>query len=172
MNWTLDNLGADGFFGPKALARAGDGQDWWGRMPMYYALRDHYEATHDERVIHALTKWFHLRGATIANNPPTHWGRARIGDTLDCVHWLYRQMRERSLLPLSDALAEAAYPLAEIYTNNLFMTYDGGRDFQIKHNVNVQQDMKMPVIYSVRSRSAYDRASYMIGANHTFRQHG
>ena len=169
LDWMLNHQGADGFLGPVQLASAGDGQNMWGRAPMLYALKDYYEATGDARVLPALTNFFHWEANNLATSPLISWARSRAGDIIDVVHWLYNRTGEASLLAHSDALRNAAYPLTAIYTNGSFFA---NNDFQTKHNVNVQQDIKMPAINSVRTDRDDDRNAFMAGRNHLFHQHG
>jgi hypothetical protein len=142
----------------------------WARVPMLYALRDYYVATGDPRVLPALTNFFHWEENNLATSPLTSWAQSRVGDLIDVVHWLYNRTGEASLLAHSDALRGAAYPLTSIYTNNGF--FANNSDIQPKHNVNVQQDIKMPAIISVRTNQDADRNAFMAGRDNLFHQHG
>lgn len=164
IDWSLNNQTKTGFFGPPR------NDDWWPRMPMLYAIRDYYEATNDERVIPFMTKYFEYQYATIDSKPLRDWGKSRAGDNIEIVLWLYNRTGDAFLLELSDKLKNQAYNWTNIFTYNKFM--DFGADFQPKHNVNVPQAMKMPAIYSQKSKNQADIDAYRIGREHLMCDHG
>ena len=164
IDWSLNNQTRNGFFGPSGNT------DWWARMPMLYAIRDYYDATGDDRVIPFLTNYFRYQHATIDSKPLSSWGKSRAGDNIELVFWLYNRTGDSFLLDLADKLKNQAFPWTYIFTHNKFM--DFGADFQPKHNVNVPQAMKMPVIYSQKSKNQADIDAYRKGREHLMRDHG
>ena len=164
IDWSLNNQTRIGFFGPQG------NDDWWPRMPMLYAIRDYYEATNDERVIPFLTKYFIYQYDMINSKPLRDWGKSRAGDNIEIVFWLYNRTGDDFLLELADRLKNRAYDWTYIFTNNRFM--DFGADFQPKHNVNIPQAMKMPVIYSQKSNNQTDIDAYRKGREHLMCDHG
>ena len=164
IDWSVDTQLRTGFFGPAGNT------DWWARMPMLYAIRDYYEATHDERIIPFFTKYFQYQNSNIDGRPLSSWGRSRAADNIDIVFWLYNRTGDAFLLELADKLHGQAYNWTDIFTNNKFNYF--GTDFQPKHNVNVPQAMKMPVVYYQKSHAPEDKAAYRAGYEHLMRDHG
>jgi regulation of enolase protein 1 (concanavalin A-like superfamily) len=164
MDWLLNNQRPDGSIGPAS------NDDWWPRMIATYALKDYYEATADSRVIPVLTNYFNYMRTNLPGRPLKEWGKARAGDQLDVVLWLYNRTNDANLLTLADLIKQQAYDWKDIFTNNEFMSY--GADIHTKHNVNVTQAMKLPAVYYQRSNSPADRDALSLGLDHLMREHG
>ena len=164
IDWLLDHQRADGFLGPAA------NEDWWPRMLATYALKDYYEATGDARVPVVLDRYFHYMGEHLAQHPLNEWGKARAGDEMEVALWLYNRNGDTNLLSLVRELREQAYDWTGIFTSNRFMLY--GKDFQPKHNVNVQQALKFPPVYHQLSGRPDDDAALALGLDNLMREHG
>ena len=164
IDWSLNNQQPNGFFGPV------NNKDWWARIPMLYAIRDYYEATNDTRVIPFFSKYFQYQNQKIDSERLSSWGRSRAGDNIELVFWLYNRTGDDFLLTLADKLKNQAYDWTDIFTNNRFMAFE--EDFQPKHNVNVPQASKMPVVYYQKSKNEADKEAYYIGREHLMCDHG
>ncbi len=164
MEWLLTHQGADGFLGPTA------NNDWWPRMVATYALMDYYEATADVRVPTVLSNYFRYMRANLPARPLVDWGKARAGDEMAVALWLYNRNGDTNLLGLVNLLRQQAYDWPGIFTSNNFVLY--GTDFQPKHNVNVEQALKMPVVYYQLSGQASDRHALSLGIDHLMRENG
>jgi hypothetical protein len=162
MDWLLDHQGADGYIGPAS------NDDWWPRMIATYALKDYYEATGDSRVPAVLDNYFHYMEANLPSRPLSDWGRARAGDEMDVALWLYNRNGDTNLLALVDLLRQQAYDWPGIYTSNNFVLY--GKDFQPKHNVNVEEGLKMPAVYYQVSHQAGDKSAVWLGIDNLMRE--
>jgi hypothetical protein len=162
MDWLLDHQGEDGYIGPAS------NDDWWPRMLATYALKDYYEATGDSRVPGVLDDYFHYMLANLPSRPLSDWGRARAGDEMDVALWLYNRNGDTNLLALVDLLRQQAYDWPGIYTSNNFVLY--GKDFQPKHNVNVEEGLKMPAVYYQVSHQAKDKKAVWLGIDNLMRE--
>jgi PA14 domain-containing protein/concanavalin A-like lectin/glucanase superfamily protein/glycosyl hydrolase family 127 (putative beta-L-arabinofuranosidase)/glycosyl hydrolase family 2/beta-L-arabinofuranosidase (glycosyl hydrolase family 127)/3-keto-disaccharide hydrolase/putative Ig domain-containing protein len=163
MDWILDHQGPDGYIGPAS------NNDWWPRMIATYALKDYYEATADARVPSVLSNYFRYMRANLISRPLQDWGKARAGDEMDVALWLYNRNGDTNLLSLVNLLRQQAYDWPGIMTSNNFMLF--GTDFQPKHNVNVEQALKMPMIYYQLSQQASDEQAMGFGLDHLMHEH-
>ncbi len=163
MDWLLTNQGPDGYIGPAS------NNDWWPRMIATYALKDYYEATADARVPNVLSNYFRYMRLNLPARPLSDWGKARAGDEMDVALWLFNRNGDTNLLTLVNLLRQQAYDWPGIMTSNNFMLY--GTDFQPKHNVNVEQALKMPVVYYQVSKQASDRNALSLGIGNLMREH-
>lgn len=165
IEWAIANQRPSGYFGPltKAEQQAGrllaiqgtQGEDWWPRMVMLKVMQQHYQATHDSRVIPFLTKYFRYQLANLPATPLgqwSEWSTVRGGDNLLVVYWLYRQTNEPFLRDLGELLYQQTTP---------WITYLGNRDWVMaaaanqtgahwmdRHGVNVAMGLKLPVVYA------------------------
>ncbi len=162
MDWLLDHQGADGYIGPVS------NNDWWPRMIATYALKDYYEATADPRVPNVLSNYFRYMRLNLLSRPLSDWGKARAGDEMDVALWLYNRNGDTNLLNLVSLLDQQAYDWTEIMSSNNFMLY--GTDFQPKHNVNVEQALKLPAVYYQVSKQDGDRDAVAFGINNLMRE--
>ncbi|SHO63702.1 beta-L-arabinofuranosidase domain-containing protein [Algoriphagus zhangzhouensis] len=185
VNWTLDNQAESGYIGPipfetdpesEAGIQKGPRKDWWPKMVMLKVLQQYYQATQDERVISALTKYFHFQLEELPSMPMDHlsfWANRRAGDNLQVVYWLYNITGDPKLIELGEIIQEQTFPWQTIYNNpendrvfeniwhynqvkgypfdseeiqNLTLTQIPGL-----HTVNIAQGLKQPGIYYQKS---------------------
>ena len=164
VDWVLNSQRQDGFFGPTT------NDDWWPRMVVLYYLRDHYEATGDERVLPFLTAYFRHQLDHLPDRPLSDWGKARAGDNIDVVLWTYNRTGEPFLLELAELLREQAYPWRDIFTNDQF--YGRFEEFHPHHIVNVSQAIKFPAVAWQLTGEDADRDALAAGLEHLYRRYG
>ena len=155
IDWLLDHQAANGYLGPAT------NNDWWPRMVATYALKDYYEATADRRVPLVLSNYFHFMLAKLPARPLQDWGKARAGDEMEVALWLYNRNGDTNLLALVNLLRRQAYDWPAIFRSNDFALY--GTDFQPKHNVNIEQALKMPAVYYQLSHNVTERDAVSLG---------
>jgi Beta-L-arabinofuranosidase, GH127/Domain of Unknown Function (DUF1080) len=164
MDWLLEHQRADGYIGPLS------NDDWWPRMLATYALRDYYEATGDARVPTVLSNYFRYMQVHLPSHPLIDWGKARAGDEMDVALWLYNRNSDTNLLSLVTLLHQQAWDWTGIFSSNTFALY--GKDFQPKHNVNIEQALKMPDVYHQLSEQPRDLSALNLGWNNLMRENG
>lgn len=121
----------DGYFGPESNRAA---MDLWPNMIALYALRTHYEATGDPRVIPFMLKYFRWQMTVpLEKFLPGSWQKIRGGDNLDTIHWLYNLTGEQWLLDAARVTHER--------------TADWVGDIPTWHGVNICQGFREPAQY-------------------------
>lgn len=139
----------DGWFGPgegrTGLATNLSGrEDLWPNMIMLFCLMDYHEATHDQRVIELMTRYFkHLADLPDDKFLVGYWPRMRAGDQLRAIHWLYNRTGDQWLLDL-----------AERTHKHTARWYEGVINW---HNVNIAQGFREPTQWWVQSQHKTDR---------------
>ncbi len=154
IEWTLNSQTPDGEFGPRPdSSLVGKDKnvnvnkkqevklDWWPRMVMLKVLQSYYEATHDQRVITFLTKYFKYQLKHLPSQPLNHWtgwAKSRGGENIEVVYWLYNHTGDEFLLKLGDLL----FKQTENWTKRF--ESDGPHDW---HGVNTAMGVKEPGVY-------------------------
>jgi len=126
----------DGYFGTDENRKS---LDLWPNMLILDALKVHYEATGDERVLAFMERYFQFQGKI---NPNLFlfrsWQKIRGGDNLDSIYWLYNRTGGRGLLDL-----------AEVNHRNTARWYEY---IPTPHGVNIAQGFKEPAIFYQQNR--------------------
>lgn len=100
----LSSQDDSGYFGPRENWRH---RDVWPNMLALEALRTHFEATGDKRVIPFLLRFCRwLMTVPFEDLLPGSWQKWRGGDLLDSVLWLYNHTGEAWLLDLARIVHE------------------------------------------------------------------
>jgi hypothetical protein len=144
---------SDGYFGPPAMKRVvGENGsvvvDLWPHMVMLDALRSHWEATRDGRVIELMTRFFAFcRDIPEEQFVPSwidgfgNWRPfiqwTRSGDMLPHIHWLYNITGDEWLLPVATRFHDHVEPPGEKWLH--------------KHVVHFTQRFREPGNYFAQS---------------------
>jgi DUF1680 family protein len=183
IEWTLNSQTEEGYFGPVPFAekpapepgiQKSPRRDWWPKMVMLKVLKQYYDATGDERVIHLMTDYFRYQLSALPETPLDHWsfwGNRRGGDNLMLVGWLYNITGDAFLLELAELIHEQTFPWSEIFLHedgypgaerdHLFPASSRNsypyqqelidrlclKDQRSFHCVNLAQGIKEPIVY-------------------------
>ncbi len=130
---TLNSQQENGQFGPAT------NDDPWPRMVMLKCLSMHYEATGDDRVLPFMSRYFRFQLEDLPKKPLYGWGKARGGDNILVVHWLYELTGEAFLLDLAKLLFEQTDPWYEVqagFEGKLIPGYHHQPMTMLTHGVN------------------------------------
>jgi len=168
VQWTLNTQRPSGFFGPyskyetetgKPVEIGSQGADWWPRMVMLKVLQQYYQATNDPKVIPFMQKYFAFQLKNLKENPLekwTEWAKARGGDNLMIVYWLYNITHDPNLITLGDLIYSQSFQWTDMLGKRdwaIAAAYNQtGEKWMERHAVNVGMGLKMPAIqYQVKS---------------------
>jgi len=143
----------DGYFGPpnQKAVKGNDGRivvDLWPHMVMIDALRSHWEATGDDRIIPLLLKFFrfckNIPEDMFIPPPNSDFGdwrpfiqQVRSGDMLPHIYWLYNITQERWLLDVATRFHRHVSPPMD--------------DCLVGHVVHFTQRFREPATYYLQS---------------------
>ena len=79
-------------------------------------MQQYYSATHDERVITFMSKYFQYQEEALKNISIGHWSewsQARGIENINMILWLYRITRKSELLCLADRIRKQSFQWTE-----------------------------------------------------------
>ncbi len=160
IDYILAHQHADGWFGPVT-----DGKharfDPWPLFPLFKALLQYEEATHDPRVIPALVKCALKIDEVITKSPLQSWGRYRGADFMTSLYQLYERTGERRLLDLANKTRAQSFDWTALYLRGDFPFDRPTRDLLNldTHGVNTAMGLKFGPVCARLSNSARDRGA-------------
>jgi DUF1680 family protein len=188
VQWTLNTQRPSGFFGPyskyeketgKPVELGSQGADWWPRMVMLKVLQQYYQATNDPRVIPFMQKYFAFQLKNLKENPLekwTEWAKARGGDNLMIVYWLYNITKDPNLLTLGDLIYSQSFQWTDMLGKRdwaIAAAYNQtGEKWMERHAVNVGMGLKMPAIQYQAKNDPYFLNSLRTGFKDLMTLHG
>jgi hypothetical protein len=128
-------------------------------MVMLKVLQQYYQATNDPRVIPFMQKYFAYQLKNLKENPLekwTEWAKARGGDNLLIVYWLYNITKDPNLIMLGDLIYSQSFQWTDMLGKRdwaIAAAYNQtGERWMERHAVNVGMGIKMPAIqYQVKN---------------------
>ena len=188
VQWTLNTQRPSGFFGPyskyetetgKPVEIGSQGADWWPRMVMLKVLQQYYQATNDPKVIPFMQKYFAFQLKNLKENPLekwTEWAKARGGDNLMIVYWLYNITKDPNLLTLGDLIYNQSFQWTDMLGKRdwaIAAAYNQtGEKWMERHAVNVGMGLKMPAIQFQVKNDPYFLNSLRTGFKDLMTLHG
>ena len=162
IGWIFASQHDDGYIGP---ASAKEKMDWWPNMVALDALRDHYSATSDARVVDCMRRYFRYQASHIEGVPLHSWAHNRGGENTDSVLWLYNLTGDVSLLRLARVL--------KAQTRDYVSDYREGRSpHPTDHVVNHAMGYKQPGVWFQVSHDLSHLDALHRGVAETDRLHG
>lgn len=165
IEWTLGSQRSNGQFGPVA------NDDWWCRMVMIKVLIQYEEAMGDTRVIPFLLKYSKYQSENIDTTPLTEWGKARGGENILVLQWLYNRTGEKFLLDLIDKIHRQTNGWTGIFNNFPFWRFQTKFDHRV-HVVNVAMALKEPALFYLRSKDSKNKDAAINGIKSLMTHHG
>ncbi len=188
VQWTLNTQRPSGFFGPyskyetetgKPVEIGSQGADWWPRMVMLKVLQQYYQATNDPKVIPFMQKYFVFQLKNLKENPLekwTEWAKARGGDNLMIVYWLYNITKDPDLITLGDLIYNQSFQWTDMLGKRdwaIAAAYNQtGERWMERHAVNVGMGLKMPAIQYQIKNDPYFLNSLRTGFKDLMTLHG
>lgn len=190
INWTLNNQRPSGYFGPltkqereKGIEITAEnceaGEDWWPKMIMLKVLKQHYEASHDPRVLPFMRRFFAYQAAALKSCPLgrwTEWATARGTDNAMMVQWLYSLTKDKSLLDLAARIQSQTYNWSEWLGNRDWVIWAAANQtdslWMRRHAVNVGMGLKAPAVEYERTGNAKYLKAIKTGWNDLMTLHG
>ena len=174
IDWTLDHQAASGMIGPSS------NDDWWPRIVMLKVLTQYQELTGDSRVIPLMERYFQYQRSALPTRPLRDWGKFRWQDEVLSVIWLYNRTGSPDLLDLARLLHEQGYNwMAQYanfqYTERVTREYLGPGLNELSlatHGVNNGQAVKTGPVWSLVSRSDFDRSAVLTMIAQLEKYHG
>lgn len=190
IDWAIDHQRASGYFGAITkdereknveitAANCESGDDWWPKMVMLKVFRQYYEATHDNRVIPFMSKYFKYQLAALKNCPVgkwTEWATSRGADNVMMAQWLYAQTKEHYLLELASLIEKQSFQWSDLLGNRDWVinaaTYQNNYKWMERHAVNVGMALKSPAINYQRTGDPKYLKSLKTGFHDLMTLHG
>jgi DUF1680 family protein len=168
----LDSQDDDGWFRPTQVWAAVDPADPWPRFVICKVLRQHYEATGDERALTAVESF----AASLMENPDDwsigDWAEMRWMDLAVTLHWLHGQTGERWLLDLVELLAGRGFAWSEHFGDFEYKRKQDEEPLMETHVVNNAMGVKAPAVRYRQSGDDAHRQAVYDGIENLDRFHG
>lgn len=134
-------------------------RNWWPNMVVLYYMRDYFEATSDVRISAFIEKYLKYELAELPTHPlgdgtKWQWPKARGGDNLEIVLWMYNRTGEQWLLDLAHLLIDQTNQWSQYYADGT------GDNWYPNHAVNTMQGLKTPPLTYLVTGRDIDRQGF------------
>ena len=176
VDYILDQQHADGWLGPtyhrwpdapailppNEQTNSDRRYDPWPRAIIVKALIQFHEATGDQRIVPALSRYFRKLAEVIEVQPLDSWAAYRWSELVLGVHWLFGQTSDPALLRLADGLRNQGFDWQGHFRAFPFHERLGPDECGLSgHGPNNAMAIKTPAVWYRQSRNPDDLA----GAN-------
>ncbi|MEK5645624.1 MULTISPECIES: beta-L-arabinofuranosidase domain-containing protein [Paenibacillus] len=165
IEWTLSSSRADGQFGPET------NDDWWSRMIMLKVLIQHADYTGDPRVETLMTAYFRYQLQELPKRPLSEWAKARGGENLISIQWLYNRTGENFLLELMELIRNQTMDWSGLFRNYPYWNRQTAFDHRV-HVVNVAMSFKEPALAYLLTKDPEELKSVYQGIQSVMTYHG
>ncbi|XP_065833436.1 uncharacterized protein [Oscarella lobularis] len=173
LDYILSHQSADGWLGPEDEK---DGNMYWSKFPMLFALLQYYEGnSSDSRIIPAIMKFLHVAHQKMFQVPLGGWSAARWQDLAVSCHWLIEYGstgEEQFLWDVAELASQQGFDWKSYYAGDDFPTQAATRMDMYNHGVNVGQSLKSGAIWYRQSKNETDRNSSYQRVERLYKYHG
>ncbi|MDR2515456.1 MAG: glycoside hydrolase family 127 protein [Christensenellaceae bacterium] len=188
VEWTLSSQDEEGWFGPAT------NEGYWPRMVALKALKQHFEATGDRRVLPFMHRYFRCQFKRLDAQPLELWAKARAGENILCALWLYNISGDKGLLRLCAKLFQgsidwtahfSAFPHMRDLKRELpwralkaRLDAEPGQDgpawtmHQLTHAVNLAMALKTPALHFAYGGGLKQKDAFKLGYSRLMKAHG
>jgi hypothetical protein len=158
--YILGHQTSDGWLGEDDI---GDGNSYWSKYPILFALRMYFEATANSTILPAMYKFLHTAYQRLFTTPlGVTWSGARAQDLAITVHWLLDNQpngEQQFLWDLAEMLHQQAFSWNEFFAGQDFPKESVGATTLYTHGVNVGQALKSGGVWYRQTHNTTDRDS-------------
>lgn len=172
VNGFLSSQEENGWFRPKQVWDAVDPMDPWPRFVVCKVLRQHYEATKDERAVEALRSFAEYLLEHPDDWSIDNWAEMRWMDLVVTLHWLYEKTDEAWILDLVELLVGRGFDWNDHFRNFSFKSKQLADPQMETHVVNNAMGLKAPAVKYRQSGDDADRQAVHEGIENLDRFHG
>ncbi|MBN2209775.1 MAG: glycoside hydrolase family 127 protein [Sedimentisphaerales bacterium] len=158
MDYILTHQAEDGWLGP-VQAKDRRAYDAWPVFIIFKAMTQYAEVSGDERVVEAMLRCCRKLDALLDTQPLSDWGKARWGDLLLSLYWLYERRPEAWLLELAEKVKKQGLDWRAHFADFSYrdkLPPDAKFDFPT-HGVNNAMALKTYAVWSRQSHNPADR---------------
>ncbi len=153
----LDSQRADGWIGPRLDTDYGYEYDPWPLFVVFKALVQHFEATGDERIPAALSRFLRFLSRLLDESPLRSWARYRWADLVQIIHWLFDLTGEAWLLEVAEKLHDQGFDWRGLFERFPHRYRSRREECDLTtHVVNNAMGIKAPAVWFRQSHDTAD----------------